>query len=51
MIKQLVQIIGLIFLIQFVVSEAAINLDSENDPIYRLFNNAEQQSCNGEECL
>ena len=46
--KKLFVIIGLIFLIQFVVYGVASNLDPESDLIYRLLNS---EPCNGEECL
>lgn len=45
-------IIGCVLLVQLVIAETAAigGLDSEADPLYRLFN-SDLQPCNGEECL
>lgn len=49
--SKLLVIIGLIFIIQFVVIDRvdALSSDSEIDSLYRIFN--AEQPCAGEECL
>lgn len=50
MAPKLFLIIGCVLLVQLVVAGSAAigGLDSETDPLYRLF---DSQPCSGEECL